>query len=104
MTPDGAHSAGGVDDVTPPAQAITTATDGAVFLVFTVQGYARLVTQVPPAGYTMIQSDIETGVATGLGMKVIPTAGLETPGSWQSTPVGAQPEFVTMSVVLKPVG
>ena len=88
-------------DPTPPA--ITTATDGAVVLLWKGSGGTKSTSQVPPSGFVKIEKDrVKDNRTVAMGWKTQASAGTVTPGAWDNTSTGTNQENHCVTMALRP--
>ncbi len=101
VTPLAGHSRLQLNSSNPTAIQITTTVDGAVMLLFCGQG-RTFDTYAPPAGYDdNANNSFSTATIYACSKKVV-SAGLETPGPWNTTGVAISADNLLMSLTLLP--
>lgn len=94
------EQAGG--DELQAAQPITTATNGAVVVIFWHEQSDTSLTSGPPSGYTERGLDIAAGRQIVVVSKEVPSAGVETPGSWTFSDLATSAATAQVTLALRP--
>lgn len=90
-----------LNDTTPTPKPITTITNGAVVVIIGYTKDGNVTALGAPTGYTSRLTTVGANRNVILATKLIATAGLETPGAWQHTDIGALDETVSLTFALK---
>lgn len=99
------HYTAGANTSNPTPDPITTVTDGALAVVLLAHtGNATITTaSSPPTGYTSRAALVSVSQRYLMAAeKDIPTAGTESPGVWDNTPVNTVVEHISATLALRP--
>lgn len=105
----GSHHTAGNDDTTPTNAAITTATDGAMVVLFHAATHDDISASGVPSGYTL-RDELVPGSSHNhkqifVAELLVASATTETPGAWThtSSPTNVS-EFHTYTLAIRPAG
>lgn len=99
---EGSHYTKQVNDTTPTPQPITTATNGAMVVIFVFTNNNTITDFGDIAGYTKEVETLGNDRNVAVFTKVVATAGVETPAALAPTGIGSGDDSVMVTLAIKP--